>query len=693
MRFAIDCGGTFTDLVVGAADETRAYKALTVHADPVAGVLDAFDLAASDLGRTRGQLLADGELLLHATTRALNAVTEGRTAKTALLVTAGHPDVLSLREGGRHSLFDFATATPPPLVPRAWTYEIPERLDRRGRVVRPLDLDHVGRIAAELAEREVEAVAVSFLWSIVAPEHELAVEALLARALPGVPVSCGHRVNPVLREYRRTVATALDASLKPLMSDYLDDFERRLRAEGFGGRLLMTTSSGGAVPLGEVAARPVLSIGSGPAMAPIAARALPQVGAAGTAIVADTGGTTFDASVVRRGRVALTADVWLQRPFLGDVTGVPGIAVRSIGAGGGSIAWLDDGGLLRLGPQSAGSRPGPAAFGRGGEEPTLTDAAVVCGLLDPADFLGGRLRLDAVAARAAIERRVGAPLGLDAVAAAEAVLELATEQMAAALDELVAHEGIDPAEAVYVAGGGAAGLNACAIGRRLGCRRLIVPGAGPALSATGALVAPIGTVMTRALATSSADFDHAAAVAALVALDDDATGFARRAGAAAADRLEFEALCRYVDQAWELGIPIERDASDAIDVTALVAAFHAEHERLLGSAQPGAVVEVLGLQLRIEIGELRTPPGFAHGSGAVPPTRRARMGGADLDVQVLDVADVPRDGILGPAIVRSSLTTVVIPAGAAVRSDGVGGLEVDLAAGAGRRTQTTEVAA
>lgn len=690
MRFAIDCGGTFTDLVVGAAGETRAYKALTVHADPVAGVLDAFELAASDVGRTRGELLADGELLLHATTRALNAVTEGRTAKTALLVTAGHPDVLSLREGGRHSLFDFATATPPPLVPRAWTYEVPERLDRRGRVVRPLDLDHVRRVAAELAEREVEAVAVSFLWSIVAPEHELAVEELLAETLPGVPVSCGHRVNPVLREYRRTVATALDASLKPLMSDYLEDFERRLRAEGFGGRLLMTTSSGGAVPLGEVAARPVLSIGSGPAMAPIAARALPQVGLAGTAIVADTGGTTFDASVVRRGRVALTADVWLQRPFLGDVTGVPGIAVRSIGAGGGSIAWLDDGGLLRLGPQSAGSRPGPAAFGRGGEEPTLTDAAVVCGLLDPGDFLGGRLRLDAGAARTAIERRVGAPLGLDAVAAAEAVLELATEQMAAALDELVAHEGIDPAEAVYVAGGGAAGLNACAISRRLSCRRLIVPGAGPALSATGALVAPIGTVMTRALATSSADFDHAAAAAAQAALEADAEGFARRAGAAAADRLELEALCRYVDQAWELGIPVQRGA---IDVDALVAAFHAEHERLLGSAQPGAVVEVLGLQLRIEIGELRTPPGFAHGAARVAPTRRVRMDGADLDAQVLDVADVPREGIPGPAIVRSALTTVVVPAGAAVRSDGVGGLEVDLATGAGRQIATTEVAA
>ena len=502
MRFAVDTGGTFTDLLVeDAAGEIRMYKAATTPADPVQGVLDALALAAADHDATLAGLLAKGELLVHGTTHAINAILTGSTARTAFLVTRGHPDILVLREGGRVGIFDFSVPYPEPYVPKALTFpyvpkaltfEVPERITADGAVRTPLDEAAVEAIAQPLAALDVEAVAVCLLWSIVNPAHEERVGAILARHLPGVPVTLSHALNPSLREYRRASSAVIDASLRPLMAGYIGGLTRRLRDAGFPGRVLMVTSQAGMVDADEVAQTPIQLVNSGPSMAPVAGRAHAEVDAAArTVIVADTGGTTFDVSVVRDGRIPRTREMWIGQPFRGHMTGLPSVDVKSVGAGGGSIASVDAHGLLRVGPRSAGAVPGPVCYGKGGTEPTVTDAALVMGILDPAYCLGGAIWLDTEGARAAIERAVARPLGLEVAAAAHAILAVATETMVHAIMAITVNQGIDPTGAVVIGGGGAAGLNRVAIGRRLGVARVVIPEVGAALSAAGALLSDL----------------------------------------------------------------------------------------------------------------------------------------------------------------------------------------------------------
>ncbi len=304
-----------------------------------------------------------------------------------------------------------------------------------------------------------------------------------------MPYTLSHALNPTLREYRRASSTAIDASLKPLMTSYLDSLDGRLREAGFGGRLLMVTSSGGVVDAADMGAAPIHSINSGPAMAPIAGRHYAALdGASENAVVADTGGTSYDVTLVRRGRIPVTRETWLGLEYEGHITGFPAVDVRSVGAGGGSIAWIDDGGLLHVGPQSAGADPGPVCYGRGGGAPTVTDACVVLGYIDPDYFLGGTMELDAAAARRAIDELLAQPLGLTVEEAAAAIMAVATERMVQAIEEITVNQGVDPRSAVLVGGGGAAGLNAVAIARRLGSRRIVIPQAGAVLSARGALM-------------------------------------------------------------------------------------------------------------------------------------------------------------------------------------------------------------
>ena len=340
IRFAVDTGGTFTDLVVeGTGPLLRFYKRSTTPANPVEGLLDVLGAAAADHELTLRELLERGDLLVFGTTRATNAVVTGTTARTALLCTQGHPDVLLFREGGgRTSLFDYTQEYPAPYVPRALTFEVPERILSDGAVARAIDEDAVRGIGAELLQRDVEAAAVCLLWSTVNPVHERRVGELLSEIAPELPVTLSHALNPSLREYRRASSAAIDASLKPLMTTFFRELDGRLRSEGFGGRLLIMTSSGGVLDAAEVAEQPIHSIGSGPAAAPVAGRyyALLDAGS-DTALVTDAGGTTYDVSLVRRGRIPWTRETVVAHPMYGYITGFPSVDVKSVGAGGGSI--------------------------------------------------------------------------------------------------------------------------------------------------------------------------------------------------------------------------------------------------------------------------------------------------------------------------------------------------------------------
>lgn len=689
MRFSSDTGGTFTDLIVEHdSGELRMYKAPTTADDPVRGLLDALALAAGDHGEDVAAFIGRADMLIHGTTHAINAIITGRTARTALLTTAGHPDILVLREGGRTEPFDFTVAYPEPYVPRALTFEVPERVAAGGVVRRPLEEAGAVAIIEQLRAKEVQAVAVCLLWSILNPDHELRVGALLDEHLPGVPYTLSHRLNPVLREYRRASAAAIDASLKPLMAAYLGSLTQRLDEAGFRGRTLVLTSSGGMLDAAEVAAAPIHVINSGPSMAPIAGRRYAGLdGASANAIVADTGGTTFDVSLVRRGRIPLTKETWIGQPFRGHMTGFPSIDIKSVGAGGGSIAWVDDGGVLHVGPQSAGAAPGPACYAAGGTRATLTDACVVLGIVDPAYFLGGAMKLDIDAAREAVRVDVGEPLGLPTDDAAAAIVQVVTENMVQAIEDITVNQGIDPADSVLIGGGGAAGLNAAAIARRLGCPSVVIPEVGAALSAAGALMTDLSMEHHSTFFTTTEAFDLTAANAVLDDLSRRCRAFVDGPGRGSVSHtIDRVVEARYAHQVWELDLPlhVERFAS-ATDVDGLVDDFHRLHEEIFAIRDPASPIELVGWKATVrcrladrELGRLRAVDSSQQRSG----TRRlylAGTGAVDAAVHRFEAMDVGTVHA-GPAIVESPFTTVVAEPGCRFHRTANGSLVLDVSA-------------
>ena len=671
MRLAIDTGGTFTDLVLESdSGEYSIFKSDTTPWDPVEGILDVLGVAAAELGLTRTELLGQSTSLIHGTTRALNAVLTQGTAKTAFLTTEGHPDILVLREGGRPDVFDLTQRYPEPYVPRALTFEVRERIGADGDVVLPLDEQSVLDIAARLRDIGIEAVAVCLLWSIVNPAHEARVRELLQPELPGVPVVLSHELNPCLREYRRASATCIDASLRPLMSDYLESLKARLRDAGFAGRLLMVTSAGGALDADDVAKAPIHALNSGPAMAPVAGRHFVQMDAdADLALIADTGGTSYDVSVVRGGEIPWTRETWLGPVDGGHITGFPSVDVRSVGAGGGSIAWIDAGGLLHVGPDSAGADPGPACYGRGGSEATVTDACVVLGFIDPEFFLGGRVKLDADASARAIRERIGKRLGLGDAEAAAAIVRVATEHMVGAIEQITIYQGIDPADAVLVGGGGAAGLNVVPIARRLGCRRVLMPDVGSVLSAAGGLISDLVRDFEIPFSATSKAFDSEAVIAVIDALRARASDFIERSGVAAPDAsIEFAVEARYPAQAWELKVPIRVDhCFGKDDVRTLCESFHNTHQDVFAMSDRASHVEFESWHARARC-RLTTPAAAAR-PNVVPREPQSRtvyfLDVGEVNADVWRVEQVPVGStIVGPAIVEAPTTTIVVDPGA-----------------------------
>lgn len=667
MRFATDTGGTFTDLVVEEDDGTiTLHKAPTTPSDPVAGVLNALRVAADARDMTLSELLARGDSFIHGTTHAINAIIQGRTARTALIVTGGHRDILLFREGGRAEPFNHAHAYPQPYVPRALTFEVPERIMAGGAIVTPLDEIAVGQVLEAIAEAEVEAIAVALLWSTVNPEHEQRIGAMIESRFPEMPFSLSHNVNPTLREFRRASSAAIDASLKPLMGAYLGTLEARLLEAGFAGRVMVLTSAGGMVDAEDVAAQPISAINSGPSMAPVAGRhyALRE-GGYDTAIIADTGGTTYDISIVAEGRVAMTRDLWIGEPYRGHLAGYPSVEVKSVGAGGGSIARVDASGLLHVGPQSAGAMPGPVCYDRGGTEPTITDACLVLGYLNPAFFLGGKMQLDAEGAREAIFENIAKPLGVSLEQAAWAIVDLATEAMVQAIQDLTVNQGIDPAKAVLIGGGGAAGLNSTFIARRLGCARLLIPETGAAMSAAGAMMSDITAEFAATVHSSTVRFDSDAVDAAITGLTSRADAFIVRSGRPGS--IQYIAEARYEGQAWEIDVPLpDADFGNAAAIVDFRKRFEAEHQRLFTIIDPESEIELIGLRARVQCStrdidgdfRLAMPQGGTHPVG----TREVyfeESGWVDTPVWRLDSLS-PETVLDGPALIESDFTTIVV---------------------------------
>lgn len=660
----VDVGGTFTDVCVHDAAGRRlgTAKRLSTAPDPSAGLRASLRAAAADLGMTLPEVLARTALVTYGTTVATNAVVTRSTAPIGLLCTAGFRDILWIREGGKDDPFDWKLDYPPPFVPRRLVRPVAGRLSAEGEELEPLCEDDVRRAVDRLVQEGVAAIAVSYLWSFVNPDHELRTAELVRELWPDASLVLSHQIDPAPREYRRTIATAIDASLGPVVKPHLDAVERLLLAEGLAGELLVVSSRGGILPLEEMRERPILSVGSGPTMTPVAARRA-ATGAGWptrTLLVGDMGGTSFDVSLVHEDRVRFSRDIRVGA----DLLGIARVAIQSIGAGGGSIVWVDEGGMLRVGPESAGADPGPACYGRAGvaARPTVTDANLVLGRLDPGGRLGDGLALDIGAAEAAFAP-LASQLSRSVVEVADIACATVNQAMVNEIESIATLEGVDPAGTLFVAGGGACGLHAAEIARELGIRQLLLPRHGGTLSAYGALVADVSHEFSTARHMRSDAVDVAELRALVERLTRSATDFLGRAEREPASwKLTGTCEARYVGQIWELDVPLPSLEIDEETVIELTTAFHDLHERVYGVAQPDEAVEFLLWRVR---GASATPS-----LDVAPDRTAARQPSGERAVYVGDgfrrVPVWPLEGVGpaplgGPAIVAGRSTTYYVP--------------------------------
>ena len=671
-QISIDTGGTFTDAVI--ADETGIRvvgKALTDVQQNFVGVANAIENAAQQLNHTLAEILAQTDVFIYGTTRATNAIVTGRTARTAMLLTQGFPDILVYRQGGKTNPHQLDVDYPEPYVPRSLTFEIPERITAEGEIYAGLDESAAVGVLKEIKLLDVDAIAVCLLWSIANGVHEKRLGELISEHLPGIPYTLSHQLNPILREYPRASSTAIDASLKPVMQEQLTLLQENLATLGYDGEILVSTTLGGVLHVEDVIDKPIYLVKSGPSMGPVAGNAYAtQEQLGNNALVVDTGGTTFDVSLVRDNQIAQSAESWLGAIYTGHLLGMAAVDVRSIGAGGGSIAWIDNGGLLHVGPQSAGAAPGPACYGQGGTEPTVTDAAMVLGYLNPEHFLGGRMVLDRPAAERALQP-LADKLERSIEDAALAVLTVADENMIKAIQEITVKEGINPAETVLVAGGGAAGLNILPIAKSLGVTRVLMPSTAGALSACGAHYSDIVNEVKKSQfsLTDAFDFDGVNRCLADIntALDTFAAGLKKR-GLTNFDK-ELTVEARYAGQIWEISIPVACEKfCDASDVARLIADFHDEHERIFAVRDPDSPLECINWKGRIAA--VRHRANKAHRQAPPPSnakphtTRQAYFG--DIRAQAMDTEIfygeelAPGARISGPAIVEEPTSTLVV---------------------------------
>ncbi|MDZ4736039.1 MAG: hydantoinase/oxoprolinase family protein, partial [Rhodospirillaceae bacterium] len=483
----------------------------------------------------------------------------------------------------------------------------------------------------------------------------------------------------------------IDVSLKPIMSSYLEQLEGRLRDEGYAGRLLVVTSQGMTKDAKEVASAPIHAVKSGPAMAPVAGRHYAQLAGLGdTAIIADTGGTTYDVALVRHGEIPETRETWIGRPYIGHMTGFPSIDIRSVGAGGGSIARVDEGGLLRVGPESMGASPGPACYGAGGDRATVTDAALTLGYIDPGNFLGGRMKLDPMLSRKAIEEHIARPLGIDTEPAALAILALATETMAGAIEDITVNQGIDPRNATLVGGGGAAGLNSVAIARRLGCRHVLFPDAGAAISAVGGLLCPLSDDNSEFHITSSRSFDKNVVNDILERLEKACLSFVQRVDGGSSSKIAYSVEARYAQQIWEIKLPLRASKFRSNhDIDVVVTDFHRLHEEVFAFQDSGAEIEFINWRARVSCDLRHGPLGHIVSTArdsTLAGSRMAWFDDASRDVPVHDFAALPSGKpIEGPAIIETPLTTIVIDPDSTFWRDERSGLVVEVRPGRERQ--------
>jgi len=692
-RIGVDIGGTFTDLVWvdEATGAVRVGKLLTTPKDPSQGGEEGVVTLLHEAGAGAAAVRA----LIHGTTLATNALIERKGARVGLLATAGFRDAVEIGREGRYDMYDLVIDPPVPLVPRQRRVEVTERVLADGSVLRPLDPVQARAAIAELGARGVEAIAICLLHAYRNPVHERALAALCAEILPGVPVSCSSDVVPEIREYERTSTTTANVYVMPLMARYLDDLERKLQELGVPGRLYVMMSAGG-IATPETAKRvPVRLVESGPAAGALAAaRSARQVGL-DRLLSFDMGGTTAKACVIDRGEPLLAREFEVARADRfkkgsGLPIRVPVVELIEIGAGGGSVARVDRMGLLKVGPDSAGADPGPACYGAGGQEPTVTDADLLLGYLDADFFLGGRMRLDVEAARRAIETRVAQPMGLGLTEAAWGIHRVVNENMAAAARVHGIERGKDLRGYPLFAFGGAGPVHAWQVGRILRVPRVLVPYGAGALSAYGLLAAPLAFDFVRTAPQRLTAADWELINRLFQEMEAEGRRILRGAGVPDAEvTVRRSAEMRYFGQGHEVDVEIPTGILTEASLGPITASFETAYRLLYSRTPMGVPLEALNWRAVISgpSPDLTITGGLETGAATAPTAKKHRAAyfpepGGYVETPVYDRYRLdPGVRFVGPVIVEERESTTVIGPGALISVDAHRSLVAEAASG------------
>lgn len=683
-RIGVDVGGTFTDLVVTARDgSAHVFKVPSVPANPAEGVIAGLRLAAGSLGVATGQLLRDCGLFVHGSTIATNTVLEQKGARVGLLTTAGFRDSLEVRRGMRENPWYHRQPYPPVLVPRFLRLPVRGRLDRDGRELAPLEAADVDAAARIFREEDVQSVAICFLNSPANAAHEAAAADALRRSWDGAWVSISSEISPLIGEYERASTAVVNAYIAPPTVKYLRALDTALRDMGLGRSIFLIQNNGGAVSIDQVAAKPAALLLSGPAAGVGALAYYGRAIGSDNLISMEIGGTSCDVILVNEGEVAVNDHFQVAGYHLA----LPSVEMHTVGAGGGTIAGVDRAGMLFVGPQGAGARPGPAAYGLGGAEPTVTDAQLVLGRLRSGAYAGGSITLDEGLARAAIEAKVARPLGLDVESAAAGIVELVEQKLLGAVQRLSTERGYDTRRFVLVAAGGAGPLHGAGIGRLLQCERVYVPRLSGVFCALGMLHANVRHDFVRGHLRQLDGAGNSELQAVFGALEDEARRVLGESGLRGDDVvLRREMDMRYLGQQWDVRASLDDPLTDR---AALRAAFEREYTRLYGHHQPDGIIEITKLRV-VGLGLLPAlaPAPIAPADGlAVPYEKRRVFLGRTPGFVATDIyrgAELhPGHRLTGPLIVEEDTTTIYVGPEDLLEVDAAGNYVIHLAAGAG----------
>ena len=670
-RLGIDAGGTFTDFVLAdKSGQVRLYKALSTPQDPTQAIRNGLHLITEDLGVTAEKIITNCDLCINGTTVGLNALIQHKGAKTGLVCTAGHEDSLEIRLGHKEDGYRYDPEYPPAtmLVPRYLRRGIRERVLSDGSVRTPLNEDDV-RAACEVFKAEgVETVAISFVWSVLHPDHERRAGEIVREMMPGVILTLGSELYPQVREYTRTSTAVVNAYLGPIMKRYVAAVDAYFQSLGAKQPVRYYQSNGGLAIGQAMTDRSVYAINSGPASAPEAGRYVCEPFGKQDVITVDMGGTSFDITLTKDGVTNINKNI----DFLRYRIGVPMIQVETLGAGGGSIGWIDEMGLMQMGPQSAGSDPGPACYGQGGTAPTVSDANLVLGYLNPDGLVGGRLPLDARLAREAVKTRLADPLGLSVERAAYGMFTIVNANMVNGIRRVTVERGYDPRDFVLVGAGGATAAHITALADQMGIGTIVLPKLASGLCAFGQI---LSDVKYNYMATAPLRLDNAAAYARIDQLfnEIEAQGIAHlKSDGFARKNIDIRRSIdmRYVGQVHECTVEIGNFKVDAKSVGKIVEAFHKRHEQLYTYSERHSTVEVVNLESTV-FGRVDKPARMtiARGkaAGAALKGHRDAVFSADGKRVRTPVYDGGLLGagakIAGPAIIEEVTTTIVIEPG------------------------------